>query len=438
MESINTGPATVSLAPINGKASLLSDLSQQFISVRGQTEQLCSPLEPEDYGLQSMPDASPPKWHLAHSTWFFETFLLTPYVPGYKPFNPAFSYLFNSYYEAVGQRWPRPQRGLLSRPSVAEVYRYRSYVDSQMLSWLAEAKPENLREVQSTLILGLNHEQQHQELLLTDLKNAFALNPMRPVYKEMPSEQATSTSPPPWLRFSAGLYQIGHDGEGFAFDNELPRHRVYVNDFRLASQLVTNGDYMRFMEDDGYSRPEYWLSDGWNACRSHGWTSPLYWEKGANSWQTMTLSGLREVDEHEPVCHVSYYEAEAFVRWANARLPTEAEWEIASNDHPIQGNLLESGHLHPRVAHNGGSSHGIVQLYGDVWEWTASPYTAYPGYRPADGALGEYNGKFMCNQMVLRGGSCVTPASHIRPTYRNFFPPEARWQFTGIRLAQDL
>jgi ergothioneine biosynthesis protein EgtB len=424
--------------PEDGNISSGNALASAYREVRELSEKICGPLAIEDYGLQSMPDASPPKWHLAHTTWFFETFVLSPHRSDYKAFHPAFSYLFNSYYEAVGQRWPRPQRGLLSRPTVSEVYRYREHVNCCVLEWLEHASAEELDRVRPAMILGLNHEQQHQELLLTDLKHAFALNPLRPAYKNSGYAVSQSVKPLGWTDNPAGLYLIGHQGKGFAFDNELPRNRTYVNGFRLASRLVTNTEYLVFMDAGGYQRPELWLSDGWAACQANQWTAPLYWEGKAESRRLMTLGGMLEVKQDEPVCHVSYYEADAYARWAGARLPTEAEWEVAASAEAIQGNLLETGALHPEPAPSDGSPGSLAQIFGDAWEWTCSPYTPYPGYRPAEGALGEYNGKFMCNQMVLRGGSCVTPASHIRASYRNFFPPEARWQFTGIRLAQDL
>jgi ergothioneine biosynthesis protein EgtB len=403
--------------------------------VRRLSEQVCHPLAIEDYVVQTMPDVSPPKWHLAHTTWFFETFLLIPYLPGYEVFHPTYSYLFNSYYEAVGQRHPRPQRGLLSRPTVDEIYRYRAYVDEAMRSLLTSTD----LPCKDLILLGLHHEQQHQELLLTDIKHILALNPLRPAY------QPAATSAPPsvggkeqWLDYPGGLYKIGYTNttdHEFAFDNEFPQHQVYLEDFWLGARLVTNGEYLEFMEAGGYTKAEYWLSDGWYTVQSLGWEAPLYWEKIDGTWHLMTLSGMRPVQEQEPVCHVSFYEADAYARWAGKRLPTEAEWEVATANLPIQGNFLESGQLHPLPAA------GVTrpdQLFGDVWEWTQSAYHPYPGYRPAAGAVGEYNGKFMCSQMVLRGGSCVTSRSHIRPTYRNFFPPAARWQFTGIRLGASL
>jgi ergothioneine biosynthesis protein EgtB len=383
-----------------------------------------------------MPDASPVKWHLAHSTWFFETFVLLPHAPGYRAYHPSFSYLYNSYYNAVGDRVPRARRGLMTRPTLEEVLGYRAAVDRAMevyLDAVGEALPG---EVAAVVELGLNHEQQHQELILTDIKHALAQNPLRPAYREGVA-MFPDVEPPPmrWEAFPGGLQWLGFDGESFAFDNEGPRHQVYLEGFELASRPITSGEYLAFIEDGGYSRPEFWLSDGWATIQREGWTSPLYWEKVDDHWWVMTLGGFRRLTDSEPACHVSFYEADAYARWAGARLPTEAEWEVAASDQETDGNLLEAGLFHPRPAPAGP---GLSQCFGDLWEWTRSPYTPYPGSRPAAGALGEYNAKFMCNQLVLRGGSCVTPASHIRASYRNFFPPEARWQFTGIRLAKDL
>jgi ergothioneine biosynthesis protein EgtB len=401
------------------------------------TEALCAPLAIEDYVAQSMPDASPAKWHLAHTSWFFETFVLAPNVPGDHPFHPQYGYLFNSYYNAVGERLPRPTRGLLTRPTVAEVYNYRASVNERMFDLLNGADHEHWARIGPAIVLGLHHEQQHQELLLTDIKHLFACNPLRPAYQERPAPSPGQALPLRWLDYLVGLRWVGHDGNGFAYDNEGPRHREFLGGFQLASRPATNADYLAFMADGGYERPDLWLSDGWNARCAHGWQAPLYWEQRDGRWWTCTLAGMREAHDAEPVCHVSYYEADAFARWAGARLPTEAEWETAAEACPVTGNLLVEGQLHPVPL--GATEEDTLpsRMFGDVWEWTASPYVPYPGYCPAAGALGEYNGKFMCNQMVLRGGSCVTPPGHIRPTYRNFFPPDARWQFTGLRLARD-
>lgn len=411
-------------------------LLEQFKSVRRQTDLLTSFLSAEDQMVQSSPDASPTKWHLAHTSWFFETFLLSQHLKNYRPFHPQFRSLFNSYYNAVG---PQPEKGLrntFSRPSLEEVQKYRRYVDEYMSKLLDSG--EMSEELLSLVELGANHEQQHQELIITDIKNAFWINPLRPAYQKTSAPPAGDGSAPPQRpqSYQDGIYEIGTNGNSFHFDNEAPRHKVYVEPFRFAARLVTNGEYLAFIDDRGYSRPELWLSDGWNAVETLGWDAPLYWEKTGPEWQQFTCSGMRKIAEHEPVCHVSYYEADAFARWAGARLPNESEWEIAASSVPVQGNLLESGFLHP-VTLSAVDEDQPVQIFGDVWEWTASAYLSYPGFVPAKGALGEYNGKFMCNQMVLRGGSCVTPSSHIRATYRNFFPPETRWQFSGIRLADD-
>jgi len=407
--------------------STSQSLTDSYQQVRKVSELLCQPLVIEDYGIQSMPDVSPPKWHLAHTTWFFETFVLLPHLPNYSVFHPKFGYLFNSYYEAVGERHPRPQRGLLSRPTIEEVYRYRAYVDEAMCSLLTHPDLEPL------IRLGLHHEQQHQELLLTDIKHIFAVNPLRPAYQpDLPLSPSVTSSQEQWLDYPGGLYAIGHDQPEFAFDNESPRHQVYLQDYWLAARLVTNGEYLEFVQNGGYSKPEYWLSEGWATIRSQQWQAPLYWEQIDGAWWAMTLGGMRLVNPDEPVCHVSFYEADAYARWAGKRLPTEAEWEVAAAQVPLQGNFLETGQLHPRPAIG---STRPDQIFGDVWEWTQSSYLPYPRYQPAAGAVGEYNGKFMCNQMVLRGGSCATAQSHIRPSYRNFFPASTRWQFSGIRLS---
>ena len=413
--------STISIPAI----SLLS----QYQQVRQLSDRICQPLETEDYVIQSMPDVSPPKWHLAHTTWFFETFLLVPHLPGYTVFHPQFGYLFNSYYEAVGARHPRHQRGLLSRPTVAEIYNYREHVDRSMASLLATASEDP--QIAALVTLGLHHEQQHQELLLTDLKHILALNPLHPVYRDdLAVPQQTVAKPDRWLEYSGGVYEIGHQGGEFAFDNESPRHKTYLQDYRLGSRLVTNGEYLEFIKAGGYQQSKYWLAEGWATVQNWQWQAPLYWEKIDGEWCVMTLGGLRKLTEAEPVCHVSFFEADAYASWCGNRLPTEAEWEVAVADEPLSGNLLDRDILHPAPAIDLDR-----QFFGDVWEWTQSAYLPYPGFKIADGAIGEYNGKFMCNQMVLRGGSCVTSRSHMRSTYRNFFPTAARWQFTGIRLA---
>jgi ergothioneine biosynthesis protein EgtB len=424
-------------------AKIDKSLLNSYRQVRQFSEQLCQPLATEDYIIQSMPDVSPPKWHLAHTTWFFETFLLLPYLKNYQVFHPKFGYLFNSYYEAVGDRYPRPQRGLLSRPTVEEVYQYRHYVDRAMDELLKAISVDG--ELESLITLGLHHEQQHQELLLTDLKYNFAINPLRPAYQcrdaidvkvrhpHLISISAGSCNRQEnWLNYPGGLYEIGFQGAEFAFDNESPRHKVYLQNYRLASKLVTNGEYIEFIEAGGYNKPEYWLAEGWTTIQTENWQAPLYWEKIDGEWWMMTLAGMRVVDENEPVCHVSLYEADAYASFRGKRLPTEAEWEVVASQQAIAGNFVETGRLHPVAAGEANSN----QMFGDVWEWTQSAYLPYPGFQTATGAVGEYNGKFMCNQMVLRGGSCVTSQNHIRSTYRNFFPASARWQFSGIRLAQ--
>ena len=406
-------------------------LSDDYTRVRARSEALCSPLEVEDYGVQSMPDASPAKWHLAHTTWFYEQLVLTPFLSGYEVFHPGYAKLFNSYYESLGTLYTRSERGVLSRPTVREVYDYRAHVDAAMTTLLAQAGHPARAEIESRTVLGLNHEQQHQELLLTDIKHAFYKNPLRPAYLQNPPPKARAATTKGWLAFDEGVYEIGHEGSGFAYDNETPRHKVYLNAYRIADHLVTNGDYLAFMVDGGYENPDLWLSDAWAVVKAEGWHAPLYWEEGEQGWQAMTLSGMQPVDMDAPVCHVSFYEAAAYARWAGKRLPTEAEWEQAAARTATAGNLYAADVLMPLPS---GPHH---QFYGDVWEWTASAYTEYPGYHREAGPFGEYNGKFMSSQMVLRGGSCLTPADHIRATYRNFFYPQIRWQYSGIRLAED-
>ena len=411
----------------------------RFAEIRRQTAALAADLSPEDQVIQSTPDVSPTKWHLAHTSWFFETFILQPSDPAYRAFDPAFAYLFNSYYEAAGPRHPRPQRGLLSRPTVAAVGAYRDHVTAAMLRLIDQADEATWRRLAPLVELGRHHEQQHQELILMDIKHVFSVNPLLPAY-QAPRPVALPTSVPRqgWVAFPGGLTEIGHDGRGFAFDNEGPRHKVWLEPFRLATRPVTCGEYLEFIGDGGYSRPELWLSDGWATVQHEGWRAPLYWSCEDAEWRLFTLCGERRVEPSEPVCHVSFYEADAFARWADKRLPSEAEWEVAAATVPLSGNLGDNGHLHPCPAT--AADHGqpaLRQMIGDVWEWTASPYVAYPRFRPAAGAIGEYNGKFMSNQMVLRGGAAVTPKGHLRITYRNFFPPSARWAFSGLRLAED-
>lgn len=405
---------------------------ERYRQVRAASEAISAPLAIEDYVIQSMPDVSPTKWHLAHTSWFFETFVLERMRPHYRPFHPQYKVLFNSYYNQVGQQHARPERGLLSRPTVDELFQYRAYIDEQMAQLLdQDLAPELLNIIET----GLHHEQQHQELMLMDLKHVFSCNPLRPAYRELPQAPRIAVPPVYWHEFPGGLDSIGHAGPGFAYDNEGPRHTQYVYPFRLADRLVTCGEYLEFMADGGYRRPELWLSDGWKTVQERRWRAPLYWEEHPDGWRVMTLSGLRELNPSEPVCHVSYYEADAYARWCDALLPSEAAWEIAAHTASHDGNFLETDQLHPYPATAGAKT--LQQMLGDLWEWTRSPYVPYPGYHPPTGPLGEYNGKFMCNQLVLRGGACVTPRSHIRTTYRNFFPPDARWAFSGIRLAED-
>jgi ergothioneine biosynthesis protein EgtB len=431
----NTNYAQKSAKKIEITASA-SDLKRRYQEVRALSEHLCETLETEDYVIQSMPEASPAKWHLAHTTWFFETFLLQPNISNYQSAHPQYNYLFNSYYNAVGPFHWRPKRGLLSRPTVREVYEYRKYVDALMLELLDHADARKFDGLEPRTTLGLNHEQQHQELMLTDLKHVFSENPLRPTYRQRGRTKVHRIPPIRWFRFEEGIHAIGHRGPGFRYDNEEPFHRVLTNSFVLSSRLVTNEEYLAFMRDGGYQRPELWLSLGWNLVKEKLWQAPLYWEKQVCNWRTMTLAGMRDLCLEEPVCHVSFFEADAFARWSGARLPSEEEWELASLDIPLEGNFADNEVFHPAPLDS--DPLGPAQMFGDVWEWTRSPYSPYPGYAAAPGALGEYNGKFMCNQFVLRGGSCATSKSHIRPTYRNFFPPEARWQFTGIRLAKDV
>lgn len=410
-------------------------LHQEFTQVRTDSETLCTPLEIEDYGIQTMPDVSPPKWHLAHTSWFFETFLLKPFLKHYQEFDEHYAHLFNSYYEQIGTYHARPERGLLSRPTVKEIYAYRQHVNTAMLTLLAQKTLPNYPEIVRRSIIGLHHEQQHQELLLTDIKHAFAYNPLCPVYLELPESNANHTVDLFWHEQAGGVYEIGTDATGyFAYDNETPRHKIYLNPYRIASRLITNGEYLEFMHSGGYHNPAYWLSDGWQTVQTQHWHAPLYWLKQDTQWYEMTLGGLRKLNEHAPVSHVSLYEAHAYANWCNKRLPYEAEWEIVARQQTITGNLRDTGYLQPMPT----DTQGLTQFYGDVWEWTRSSYSPYPGYHPDAGALGEYNSKFMSNQVVLRGGSCVTPQNHIRATYRNFFYCGDRWQFSGIRLAEDI
>ncbi len=432
------------------------ELREHYEAVRCFTEHLCEPLELEDYVIQSMPNASPAKWHLAHTSWFFEQFVLSEAIKGYEAFDDSYKMLFNSYYNSVGPQFERANRGLISRPGVEETMRYSRHVDRAMqrvFDQLAENREDEAgasaqRALRALIVVGLQHEQQHQELILTDIKHAFFVNPLRPVYQarsptvENGHDRVGAAT---WYRCPGGVHRIGAaalhevcEMERFSFDNEMPRHSVLLEPFEIQSRLVTNGEYLEFIEDGGYENPSLWLSEGWQAIRENRWTAPLYWELTDHHWMQMSLSGMRALDLDEPVCHVSYYEADAFARWAGARLPSEAEWEVVAASQKIRGNFVENSSFHPMVATKSRNppANQPIQLFGDVWEWTSSPYISYPGYRPWQESLGEYNSKFMCNQQVLRGGSCATSSTHIRATYRNFFSADTRWQFAGLRLAR--
>jgi len=417
--------------PLAATAATPTSALLRYRALRRSTEALTRSLTSEDMAAQSMPDASPTKWHLAHTTWFFETFLLIPRLAGYRPFDPKFGYLFNSYYEAVGPRQPRPARGLITRPSAADVLAYRAHVDAGMERLLAEDAGAHT----DLLELGLAHEEQHQELILMDILHLFAQSPLSPAFAP-PRPPASDAAPGPltWTGFQGGLVEIGHSGDGFAFDNEGPRHRVWLEPFRLADRLVTNAEWLAFMADGGYVRPEFWLSEGWALVRAEGWNAPVYWRETSDGWRAMGLHGLRPLEPTQPVSHLSYYEADAYAAWAGARLPTEAEWEHAAASVAAQGNFRDTGRL---AAQSVGDGVGLQQMFGDLWEWTRSAYLPYPGFKPATGAVGEYNGKFMAGQFVLRGGACVTPPGHVRASYRNFFYPHQRWMFSGLRLALD-
>jgi ergothioneine biosynthesis protein EgtB len=433
------GQAASPVTPARGLATATAreGIVARYGKVRDASAALAAPLEVEDYVLQAAPYASPSKWHLAHTTWFFETFVLLPFAAGYKVFQPQYAELFNSYYNGIGPQFPRPRRGTLSRPTVQEVGRYRKHVDSAMAELFDHADEQRWPAIAARTLLGCQHEEQHQELFLTDIKYNLSVNPLAPAYRtDLPAVTAPSGRELRWHGFAGGKYEIGQPGAGFefAFDNETPRHPVLLQDFAIATRLVNNGEYLAFIEDGAYRRPELWLSDGWATVGEGQWRAPLYWSQRDGGWWLYTLGGMRPLDEQEPVCHVSFYEADAYARWAHARLPSEAEWEVVAARYAVDGNLRESGRLHPRPATVGGA---VAQLFGDAWEWTDSSYRPYPRYRPESGAIGEYCGKFMINQMVLRGGSCVTPRDHIRASYRNFFYPADRWQFSGIRLAKD-
>jgi len=418
----------------------VSPLARRAAETRRLSLALAEPLSAEDQVVQPMDDASPTKWHLAHTTWFFETFVAKPHLAGYRTLDDRFAFCFNSYYEAAGPRQPRPQRGLLTRPSLDEVRAYRAHIDTALDAIFATGIAERNPAVAELIELGINHEQQHQELILTDILALFAAQPLRPAYLPAPKASNASTIAERairWIECASGIHHVGHAGEAFFFDNERPRHEALLQKHRLAHRLVTNAEWLEFMEDGGYATPAHWLSDGWGAVKARGWAAPGYWEGEKGAWRQMTLNGLVPVDPAAPVCHVSYFEADAFARWAGKRLPTEFEWEAAAANLPVRGNMLGTGALRPLAAPAIAAADKPAQMFGDVWEWTQSAYAAYPGFRAGAGALGEYNGKFMCGQYVLRGASCVTPEGHSRATYRNFFYPHQRWQFTGVRLADD-
>jgi ergothioneine biosynthesis protein EgtB len=407
---------------------------QRYRNCRSQSLAFCEPLAIEDYGLQAEPFTSPPKWHLAHTTWFFETFLLKPFLKNYTTPEPRYEVLFNSYYNGIGEQHPRPRRGLLSRPTVAKVRDYRQHVDHSIERLLSDNEHPMRAEILSRVELGIEHECQHQELFFTDLKHSLGVNPLLPAYIAKTAADNPDTATQSWHAFAGGLIETGFSGEGFCFDNELPRHQVYVEPFELAGRLVTNGELAEFIADGGYQRPELWLADGWDAVQTQRWQAPHYWLDRDGAGLEYTLHGLQPRLDANPVCHISGYEADAYARWANARLPTEHEWELAAADTAPPEDGVDNGHYHPRPARETGK---LQQLYGDCWQWTQSAYGPYPGYRASPGAIGEYNGKFMSSQWVLRGGSCVSKAEHLRPSYRNFFYPPDRWQFSGIRLARD-
>jgi ergothioneine biosynthesis protein EgtB len=417
-----------SITPASSHERLIGD----FDRVRSRSEQLCVPLAIDDYQIQSIVQTSPPKWHLAHTNWFFETFVLPRFEADFQPYDSRYDYLFNSYYYTHGSMHPRANRGLLSRPTVDEIYQYREQVNGRMRRVLEQAGEKEWETLAELTILGLNHEEQHQELLLMDIKHNFWSNPLKPAYRDDLLRLTGTTPTMGWHRQAGGIHQVGHSGEGFAYDNETPRHEVLHGSFALADRFVTNAEYLAFIADGGYRRPELWLSDGWSLLQSQGWRHPLYWVETQPEWQQFTLGGLQALNPHEPVCHVSYYEADAYARWTGRRLPLESELEYVLSQQPLEGHFADREVFHPAPADETG------QWYGELWAWTASPYSAYPGFKPLAGTMGEYNGKFMANQMVLKGGCCITPAGHVRPSYRNFYYPDERWAFTGIRLAEDI
>lgn len=424
--------------PVNILTDTDNQLIQFYVNVRSKTEKLCQPLFTEDYVIQSISDVSPPKWHLAHTTWFFETFILIPYFKNYRPFNPLFHYLFNSYYYQVGGVFPRTHRGILSRPTVDTVYSYRHYVDKHLTEFMDSINEELFLKLENLVMLGIHHEQQHQELLLMDIKHNFSVNVEYPVYQSENHHAENYRTQLHWFEIEGKKIEIGHTGDQFSFDNELPRHAIILEPYSISSRLVMNAEWIEFIDAGGYQNPKWWLSDGWDWVQKNQIIAPLYWQFNQKDWYIFTLNGLKKLNLAEPVCHVSFYEADAFARFQGCRLPREAEWEyfvFSQQLKPETGNFLESHCFHPKA---NSALDSPVQFFGDAWEWTLSPYSSYPGYKPLPDALGEYNGKFMSNQMVLRGGSCVTPMAHIRISYRNFFQPEKRWQFSGLRLAKDL
>ncbi len=428
-----SGPAHADPLPPVKRDTLLD----AFRTTRSLSMTLADPLSTEDMVIQTMPDVSPTKWHMAHTTWFFETFLLKPNVTEYRPFHDAFEYLFNSYYNAVGAQFPRPERGLLSRPTVGEIEDYRRHVDAAMERLITDSSDDLWTQIAPLIELGVHHEQQHQELTLTDIKHVLSWNPLKPAAYGVKPKVFRKSAPLNFINFEGGIFKIGHEGTAFAFDCEGPRHDQLVRPFALANRPVTNGEYLEFIEDGGYRTPHLWLSDGWADLKEGGWQAPLYWSEQDGEWTEFTLHGAKKLNPHLPVTHVSFYEAAAFAAWTGARLPSEAELELAARSQDVAGNFLTTEHLHPSPVETN-DNNKLLQIYGDVWEWSQSAYSPYPGFCAAEGAVGEYNGKFMSGQLVLKGGSCATPPGHMRPTYRNFFPPAARWQFSGIRLAKDI